>query len=255
MRRQIQLMLLLLCAGGGLVAAPAARAVPSHGLSIRPEVMDIGTFYSGDVLTISGEVPSGQDVIIEITGPAADNQFDIKGKVGPFWMTQDKAEMDGAPTMYILLLPGGPEWVPKASAQGLGLETLKSKVQIQSTSLSADDFFNMFVKLKKDQGLYEEEENAVTYTAADDGNKRFSAVYRFPRATSAGNYAISATTIADGIRATVRTTVLKVDEIGFIRLVDSLATNRRLAYGILAVIIALFTGAVMGLLFKGGGSH
>jgi hypothetical protein len=28
-----------------------------------------------------------------------------------------------------------------------------------------------------------------------------------------------------------------------------------LAYGILAVAIALFAGAVMGLLFKGGGRH
>ena len=255
MRRLIHLMLLLVCAGLGLAVAPAARAVQSQALSIRPEVMDIGTFYSGDVVTISGEVPRGQDVIIEITGPAADDQFDIKGKVGPFWMTQDKAEMDGAPSMYILLLPGGSQWVPKASAQGLGLENLKSKVKIQSSSMPADDLFDMFLKLKEDQGLYEEEENAVTYQTAEDGGRRFSAVYRFPRSTSAGNYSISATAIADGVRAKVRKTVLKVDEVGFIRLVDSLATNRRLAYGILAVVIALFTGAVMGLLFKGGGSH
>jgi hypothetical protein len=46
-----------------------------------------------------------------------------------------------------------------------------------------------------------------------------------------------------------------VDEVGFSRLVYDLATNQRLVYGILAVVIALFAGAVMGLLFKGGGSH
>jgi len=217
--------------------------------------MDIGTFYSGGVVTISGTVSSGQDVIIEITGPAADNQFDIKGKVGPFWMNQDQAEMDGAPAMYVLLLPGGPEWEQKASAQGLGLENLKSKVRIQSTSMPADDLFDLFLKLKKDQGLYVEEENGVTYATAGDGSRRFSAVYRFPRSTSAGIYRISANTIADGVKTRVRTAAFTVDEVGFIHLVDSLATNRRLAYGILAVVIALFTGAVMGLLFKGGGSH
>jgi hypothetical protein len=255
MRRLIHLMLLLVCVSLGVLVGPAARAAQSDGLSIRPEVMDIGTFYSGGVVTVSGEVPSGQDVIIEITGPAANNQFDIKGKVGPFWMTQDKAELDGAPAMYVLLLPGGPEWIQKASAQGLGLENLKSKVNIQSTSMPADELFDMFLKLKKDHGLYVEQENAVTYESADDGSRRFSAVYRFPRSTSAGNYSISATTLADGVKARVRTASLRVDEVGFIRLVDDLATNRRLAYGILAVVIALFTGAVMGLIFKGGGSH
>lgn len=255
MRRLIHFLLLLVCLGLGLAVAPAARAVQSPGLTIRPEVMSIGTFYSGDVVTISGDVPSGQDVMIQITGPAADDQFDIKGKVGPFWMTQGKAEMDGAPSMYILLLPDGRQWMQTASAQGLGLENLKSRIKIQSSSMPADDLFDMFLKLKKDQGLYDEEANAVTYKTAEDGSRRFYAAYRFPRSTSAGIYSISANTIADGIKTAVRTAVLKVDEVGFVHMVDSLATNRRLAYGILAVVIALFTGAVMGLLFKGGGSH
>lgn len=255
MRRLIHLALLLVWVGSGFAVASAAWAMQSDGLSIRPEVMDIGTFYSGSVVTISGEVPDGQDVIIEITGPAADDQLDIKGKVGPFWMTQGKAEMDGAPTMYVLLLPDGPHWMQKASAQGLGLESLRSKVKIQSTSIPADDLFEMFLKLKKDQGLYVEEGHAVTYETADDGSRRFSAVYRFPRATSAGIYSIRATTIAEGAGARVRKAALTVDEVGFVHLVDNLATNRRLTYGILAVVIALFTGAVMGLLFKGGGSH
>jgi hypothetical protein len=224
-------------------------------LSIRPEILDIGTFYSGGMIRISGNAPSGQDVVIEITGPAADNQFDIKGKVGPFWMTQDKAEMDGAPAMYVLLLPGGSEWTQKAAAQGLGLANLRSKVTIQSSTLPDSDLFEMFLKLKKDQDLYVEKENAITYETADDGSRRFSAVYRFPRSTSAGSYSIRATTIADGVKERVRMRPFQVDEVGFIHLVDNLATNRRLVYGVLAVVIALFTGAIMGLLFKGGGSH
>jgi hypothetical protein len=170
-------------------------------------------------------------------------------------MTQGKAELDGAPAMYALLLPGGPQWLQKASAHGLGLENLKNSVKIQSTSIPADDLLEMFVKLKKDQGLYVEKGNAVTYEAADGGGRRFSAAYRFPRSTSAGRYSINATTFADGVKTRERTTLLTVKEVGFIRLVDNLATNRRLAYGVMAVAIALFTGAVMGLLFKGGGSH
>ncbi|MEJ2637971.1 MAG: TIGR02186 family protein [Desulfosarcinaceae bacterium] len=255
MRRFSRFLLLLVYVGIGLGIAAATWAVPSDGLSIQPEILDINTFYSGGTIKISGTAPSGQDVVIEIIGPAADNQFDIKGKVGPFWMTQDKVEMDGAPAMYVLLLPAGSEWTQKAAAQGLGLANLKSKVRIESSALPSDELFDMFLKLKMDQDLYIERQNAVIYETADDGSRRFSAAYRFPRSTSAGSYSIRATTIADGVRESVRTRPFKVDEVGFIHLVDSLATNQRLAYGILAVVIALFTGAVMGLLFKGGGSH
>ncbi|MEJ2661765.1 MAG: TIGR02186 family protein [Desulfobacteraceae bacterium] len=255
MRRLIQSMLLLACLGLGLAVAPAARAAQSDKLSIRPEMMDIGTFYSGGIVNVSGDVPAGQDVIVEITGPDVDNQFDIKGKVGPFWMTRDRAELDRAPAMYVLLLPGGSPWVKKTSALGLGLENLKRKMTIESTTLPPDDLFEMFLKLKTDQGLYVEKENAVTYETVDDGSRRFSAEYRFPRATSAGTYSIKATYVADGVKKGVRTQRFMVDEVGFTRLVDDLATNQRLTYGILAVVIALFTGALMGFLFKGGGSH
>ena len=235
--------------------ASAVWAGQSNELTVQPEVLDIGTFYSGGEVMISGKVPDEQDVVVEITGPSADNQFDIKGRVGPFWMTQDKAELDGAPAMYVLLLPNGPNWKQKAVALGLGLEMLKRTITIKSKSLSQDKLFDMFLKLKKDQGLYVEKESAITYMPDGNGDKRFTAIYQFPRSTSAGAYSIKATTVSKGEKSMAQSRNLTVDEVGFTRLVDDLATNRRLTYGILAVVIALFTGGLMGILFKGGGSH
>lgn len=222
-------------------------------LKIQPEVLTIGTFYSGGRITISGEVPDGRDVIVRITGPATNGEFDIKGRVGPFWMTRGKAELDGAPILYALLLPGGDAWQAKASALGLGLGQIKDKIELNSNSLPADELFDQFLELKKSEGLYGIEHNAVTYAAGENGRRRFTAVYRFPRSTATGKYTIAAAAV-DGRRIdTEQSTTLQVDEIGFTRMVDDLATQRRLLYGILAVIIALFTGAVMGVLFKGGG--
>jgi hypothetical protein len=224
-------------------------------LAIQPEVLDIGTFYSGGQVTISGEVPQGQDVVVEIAGPAANGQFDLKGRVGPFWMTNGRAEMDGAPAMYALLLPGGRDWQRKASSLGLGLERLRNKIAIQSATVPPDELFNMFLELKKSEGLYVVEDNAVVYAAANNGLRRFTAVCHFPRSTVAGNYTIKATEIINGAKGMELSRSFTVDEVGFSRLVYDLATNQRLVYGILAVVIALFAGAVMGLLFKGGGSH
>jgi Putative transmembrane protein (Alph_Pro_TM) len=235
--------------------AETAWSAESGKLTIQPEVLDIGTFYAGGQVTISGEVPAGQDVIVEIAGPVVNGQFDIKGRVGPFWMTSGKAEMDGAPTMYVLLLPGGRDWHRKAASLGLDLERLKSKIAIQSATVPPEELFSMFLELKKNEGLYVVKDNAVVYTDAKNGPRRFTAICRFPRSTAAGNYTIKATAITDGTKGMELSRSFAVDEVGFARLVYDMATNQRLAYGILAVVIALFAGAAMGLLFKGGGGH
>jgi hypothetical protein len=253
--RQTFCMLLLFCSSLAPLLAEKGWTAESDKLTIQPEVLDIGTFYTGGQVKISGEVPQGQDVIVEIAGPAANGQFDLKGRVGPFWMTNGRAEMDGAPAMYVLLLPGGRDWQQKAASLGLGLEKLRNKIAIQSATVPQDEIFNMFLELKKSEGLYVVKDNAVAYAAVENGHRRFTAVWRFPRSTPAGNYTIKATTITNGTKGMELSRSFLVDEVGFARLVYDLATNQRLVYGILAVVIALFTGAVMGLLFKGGGRH
>ena len=248
-------MLLLVCSGFLALLAETAWTADSSELTIQPEELNIGTFYSAGEVTISGEVAGGQDVMVEIAGPTSNGQFDLKGRVGPFWMTRGKAEMDGAPAMYVLLLPGGRDWHKEASALGLGLDKLREKISIQSAALPPDELFNMFVELKKSEGLYAEQDDAVTYAPADDGRRRFTAVYSFPRSTVTGKYQIKATAVANGAKIREQSHDFLVEEVGFVRLVYDLATNQRLTYGILAVVIALFTGAVMGLLFKSRGGH
>lgn len=253
--RHLRFLLLLFCTSLMPWLAETAWAAEPIKLTIQPEELDIGTFYSGDQITISGKVPDGQDVIVEIAGPTANGQFDLKGRVGPFWMTRGKAEMDGAPVMYALLLPGGQDWLRKASALGLGLEKLRRKISIQSDALPPNDLFNMFLELKKSEGLYVIQDNGVAYASAKNGRRRFTAVYRFPPATTTGKYTIKATAVTHDVKGMEQSRSFLVDEVGFSRLVFDLATNQRLAYGILAVVIALMAGAVMGLLFKGGRSH
>jgi hypothetical protein len=253
--RRFLLTLLFCCCGLVLTIAGPSWAAKASELAVQPDVLDIGTFFSGGQVTISGEVPQGQDVIVEIAGPSADQQFDIKGRVGPFWMTRGKADLNGAPTMYALLLSADQGALQEAVSLGLGLKNLGGQVSIDAGERSPDELFDMFLELKKDEGLYVEAEGAITYAPAENGLRRFTAVYHFPRSTAAGDYTIKTTSVADGAKIAELSRSFRVNEVGFTRLVDDLATNRRLAYGVLAVVIALFTGAVMGVLFKGGGGH
>ena len=253
--RRNPIILLFICSILFFSTRQTALAEPPGELTVQPNVLNIGTFYSGGQITISGEIPAGQDIIVQIAGPTSNGKFDIKGRVGPFWMTRDKAELSGAPVMYALLLPGGEAWQAKASALGLDLRQLRKKIDLHADTLPPDKLFDLFLQLKKSEGLYVVEDNAVTYASGQNGRRRFTAGYRFPRSTATGQYTIKATAVAGSEIVMEQSTTLAVHQIGFTRMVDDLATHQRLIYGVFAVLIALFTGGVMGLLFKGGGGH
>jgi hypothetical protein len=253
--RRYAIILLFICPVLVSGTLHAVSADPLKDLKIQPAILNIDSFYSGGRVAISGEVPETQDVIVQIAGPATNGAFDIKGRVGPFWMTRGKAELVGAPAMYVLLLPGGEEWQTKASSLGLDLRQIRKKIDLHSTTLPPDKLFDLFIELKKSEGHYAVENNAVSYAPGKNGMRHFTAVYRFPRSTVTGNYDIVATTVSGSGIGMEQSTSFQVKEIGFTRMIDRLATHQRLTYGILAVVIALFTGAVMGVLFKGGGGH
>jgi hypothetical protein len=253
--RRFVLVVVLCCAG--LAAAPTgfAQADTLAALTVSPDVLNVGTFFSGGQVTVTGDVPAADDVMVEIIGPQMNSLFDIKGRIGPFWMTRDKVDLENAPALYILLMPAGPEWGQKAAELGLGIGNLKKQIGINQSESTPDDIFRMFVKLKRSETLYGEVPAAVVYSSGENGRRRFTATCQLPSSIAVGKYAVKATTIANGQRGAELSADLAVQEVGFVEIMDRMATERRVTYGVAAVLIALFSGALMGLIFKGGGSH
>jgi hypothetical protein len=247
---------IVLCCAGLIMGSPGpARCDEPAELTVRPSVMSVDTFFSGGQVTISGEIPSSDEVVIEVAGPEVSSLYDLKGRVGPFWMTREKIQLAKAPGLYMLLLPQGPDWEQKAASLGLGIEQMQKQIAISGSDLPAEDIFRMFVSLKSSEGLYGETPDAISYNPGQNGHRLFTATYLFPAATTAGKYTIKATIIANGSRGPELSRDVTVQQIGFVRMVNDLASNRRLTYGVAAVVIALAAGALMGLIFKRGGSH
>lgn len=254
MRRFI-FVIILCCSGLAVAPAGFAGADTSAALTVSPYVMNVGTFFSGGQITISGEIPAAQDVVVEIIGPQINSLFDVKGRIGPFWMTREKVDLENAPALYLLLMPSGPEWAQKAPGLNLGIDNLRQQIGIARAETAPDVIFRMFVKLKRSEKLYGEVPGAVSYAADENGRRRFTATCRLPSSTAVGKYSVKATPISNGQAGPELSADLTVQQVGFVEMVDRLASNRRLTYGVAAVLIALFAGAVMGFLFKGGGSH
>lgn len=249
------LVVVLCCAGLTMAPGGFARADTSATLTVNPDVLNVGTFFSGGQVTITGEIAAAEDVVVEIVGPQVNSLFDVKGRIGPFWMTREKADLENAPALYLLLMPSGPDWAQKASGLNLGIENLRRQINITQSETDPEAIFRMFVKLKRSEELYDEVSGAVSYAAGENGRRRFTATCRLPSSTAVGKYTVKATPINQGQAGPELLADLTVQRVGFVEMVDALASNRRVTYGVAAVLIALFSGAVMGLIFKGGGGH
>ena len=140
--------LLLLSIGMILVGVSLASSAQSSILKINPPHLDIGTFFSGRRMSLSGSIPSNRDVVIEIKGPEEKSVFNMKDRVGPFWMNREKLELENAPFLYILLLPEGKEWRARLSSFGIGIEQLEQKLVIRPDNVNLDVVFPRFVQLK-----------------------------------------------------------------------------------------------------------
>lgn len=253
--RRLIFITLVCCAAILPASAGWVWSAEPADLSVSPAAMNVGTFFAGGQLTVSGEIPAGHDVVLEIVGPAVNSLFNVKGRIGPFWMTREKVELENAPGLYMLLMPAGQEWEHQAAGLGLGVDNLRQHISIGKSAESSDRIFTMFVKLKRSEGLYGETPGAVTYASAENGAKRFTASADLPSSTAVGVYQIKATVLEQDKPVQTLQHDFTVQEVGFVKIVNELASDRRLIFGVSAVLIALFAGAVMGFIFKGGGGH
>ncbi len=238
-----------------IMGVPSAQTSQNAELKIMPEQLGIGTFFAGQDITLSGSLPAGADIIIEVIGPQKDAKFNIKGRVGPFWMNRGKVELEKAPFLYALLLPNAQKWGPKLPSLGVGIRHLRQIIAIRPENLDREMIFDQFIKLKRSEYLYVQQEDAIQYTPKSQKSKTFATTFHFPPATVPGEYRIS-TTILEQNRILSRSVhPFRVEEVGAIRSIHELAYNNELIYGILCVVIALVVGAVMGLFFGRSEAH
>ena len=259
MKRQV----VILALGASLLAlacAPllAAASAPASGttLSLLPASLVIDTFYAGQTIQLNGEINEGQEVVLEVRGPRENAAFDLKGRVGPFWMNRGLVKVDNAPSLYMLLLPKDAPNESQLEGLELGMGHLKAGATVAAPGRDPNQIFAQFLDFKQAAGLYQQQSGAIAYAPAGPGRRTFSASLGFPSALAAGEYEVIATVLQDGAALNRLSKTYLVEDGPFLDLVKGLAFNHALPFGVLCVVIALFTGAVMGLVFKGGkGGH
>jgi uncharacterized protein (TIGR02186 family) len=228
----------------------------------EPDEVRIGALFSGAQVSVSGTVPEGSEVMVQVTGKREDLMLKKKGRaLGVLWMNLGSVSFHQVPTLYLLYVSeaigafarSNPD---KWQALGIGLESLKDQIGVTSDRGDKDELSSEFLKLKKREALYAMQETSISYGKAENGIRSFATEIFIPARVPPGAYQVKALAVNGGRIVGEATGGLRVDEVGVPAFLSTLSLNHGGLYGLLAVLIAIGAGLLMDFLFgENKGSH
>lgn len=235
--------------GSATAAAPELR--------LSPNQVDIGTFFEGATVEIQGTIPAGTTAVVEVVGSEASEHLLRKGRRGGLWMSVGEIQVNHAPSLYMLLSSSAkiPEFTGAATSWGYAGLAKRVKFSGSLQPSEEDKFFQEFMGLKQGEQLYRLLPGALKAAAPQKGQVTFRGLLPLPAKVPTGQYKVRLAVVGDGHMLAHQDAVLTVKMVGFPAMLSTMARQQGLLYGILAVFIAIVTGFVMGILFKGKTAH
>jgi uncharacterized protein (TIGR02186 family) len=239
-----------------LCSQPFASTGVTFKAELDPAVIHIGAFYNGERVSVTGEIPAKSEIVIRVKGKRQDLEFQKKGRVlGILWMNRETVTFHQLPSVYLLYTANSLGDMAQSmggepGVQEINLNSLESQVDITPAPADKHSLMEELVKLKTSEGLYGVQQNAIHYGETQGATKPFAATLSLPPRLPLGDYGVEIFALNHGNIVARTTDHLKVDEVGFPALLSNLAFEHAGLYGILASLVAIAAGLLMGLLFR-----
>lgn len=207
------------------------------------------TLFGNIEADTSGKQPSGvYDLIMIVQGPSADRVVREKVRKAGLMVNGDSAVFEQVPSYYRVLSSRpitsiiDPNEVARRhlSAYDLVAEGL--------TRTTGEDavFIEQFVRLMEKQNLYYTNERGVSFLSPTF----FSARVNLPANVPTGPFLAHSMVVQDGKIVAEHTQRFVVRKQGFEKFLGDAARQQPLLYGLVCVILALFTGWLGGVVFR-----
>lgn len=246
-RRSTIARIACLCALIELSAAVAWADVPVS-VSVSQSLIRITPRYQGELVRVTGTAPADCAVVVKLTSPRGEAHFSKKGKVGPLWLSVGKVSFNNVPTMYKLksnapindLLT-----VREQEKYVLGRRGLKASISGRP-SLDRNVYLDEMILIREQRRFFSFHQNAVHRQGTS-----FSTTFFWPPNGPPGHYHVEAFAVLQGHVVGMAETGVQVQIVGIEAWVRRLAVAHGVLYGILAVLIAVASGSIVFVVFKG----
>lgn len=234
----------------------AAQVQPLVADLSRHLVQITNTFAGTDVL-LFGATDGPGDVVMVVRGPIASHVVRRKDKLGVIWANRESVVFEDVPTFYRVAANRPPAEFARAeilARHQIGAETLDLPVRDEAI-LDAETvqvFREAFIRLKREQGLYGPLGAAGTDVAriVTLNNQLFRINLYFPANVPVGPYIVEVYLFRDGQVVSAEITPLVISKAGLGADIFQFASTQALAYGVLAVVVAVLAGWLGDLAFR-----
>ncbi len=247
----------LLC--GALMALPAGGGAEEMITESTKHHIEVGARFSGERIFFFGTLPDPEAEVVVKLIPAEAHPIKLtrKEKVVLFWMATKKFKVENMPHIYKIhsSKPLKDILTPETAARyGLGYDSLKRnmKIELLSGRRTEDDhdvIFRGFIKMKEGENLYRVAEDRIRITKG----RLFEHYFTFPDKAKEGTYMVESYAVKNGRVVGHSKDVIEIRKVGLTAWLYRMAKQSGVLYGIMAVMIALGAGLLVGTVFKGGG--
>lgn len=256
MMRIVAGIITLVCAA--MSFAPDARAerliisVSTHQVAIRSNFTGVDLTLFGtieaDAATV-GRGGGGYNLVATVVGPRQSMVTWRKERIAGVWVNTDSRTMADVPA-YLAVLSNRPTaaiaGVDVLRRFAVGLQNSLFRTPRPDPGQEDAEFQSAFVRVKREQGLYRELNNAVTFLTPT----LFRASVPLPANVPIGEYEIQLKLFSDGVMIAQESTAFEIVKVGFEQYIATAAREQGLLYGIATAMLALLTGWLGALIFR-----
>ena len=239
------------------IGLPAGAALAESLVStLSDEAVSITSNFTGERIVVFGAVrgapeeATGYEVAVVVQGPEQDVIVRRKERLLGVWANRTSRTFKRVPSYYVMHLSGnfsaavGPE---ELEEYRLGVPSLPF-VQEAGAEATAERFAEALVDLKTEQALYAEHGEEVVFLAPGV----FRTTFFLPSDIPTGEYRVSVYLFRDQAFLAGETQILSIAKAGFSDRIARAAIDFPLSYGLVCVVLALFTGWLAGVVFRRG---
>lgn len=249
------LALVLLCALSLLAPAQAARLISQ----VSNDTVEITSSFDGERMNFFGQiVPDAGSpdktvtgpfhVVVVVLGPTQNRVARQMTNNFGIWSNTGQVEFSNFPSYFHVLSSGRLSDITDITTLTTNYILPESHTLVANSAdwWKSAIYGQQLVRLMTEEGLFGVQENGVNFLA----DNFYSARLTLPSNAPPGPYLALTYVFKDGAIIARRSEGFAVRKIGFERFLALSAVQQPLLYGVVCVILALFTGWLGGVLFR-----
>ncbi|AEQ51276.1 TIGR02186 family protein [Pelagibacterium halotolerans] len=218
-------------------------------------LVTIHSTFTGQTITLFGNIEPGSgsvpeagpyDVMVLVRGPASDRVIRIKERQFGLVLNADQAIYRDLPGYYAILASRPFDQILSAGMRADPRTALSSLVARARSVGDGERFDAELIRMMEEAGLFIEAERGVAFLSSTT----FTTRILLPSSVPNGSYLAQVLVVADGELVGSGSTTFSVRTQGFERFLSRAATTSPFLYGLAAVLTAIGTGWLGGVLFK-----